>query len=136
MRMEQIQKAVSKLKEYGPHIICGDFNALRRADYPVEEWQRFEQFAAERGWDPREERVTTCMEGEHGYLDAFARAGEGEAHTFYLPPARIRLRLDFFYASARFPARFGLRRCWHGPTAASCHRPVLLELTMESGPAR
>ena len=70
-------------------------------------------------------KVTAFM-SEHNYVDTFLQVGNGDAHTFYLSPADMHLRLDFFYASADFPCR--ALSCWHGSTLASCHRPVLLEL--------
>eukprot|EP00238_Polyblepharides_amylifera_P007482 CAMPEP_0196592210 /NCGR_PEP_ID=MMETSP1081-20130531/72058_1 /TAXON_ID=36882 /ORGANISM="Pyramimonas amylifera, Strain CCMP720" /LENGTH=210 /DNA_ID=CAMNT_0041915821 /DNA_START=88 /DNA_END=717 /DNA_ORIENTATION=- len=80
MRTSQITKAVSLLREHAGqdgHILCGDFNAIRFADYSTEMWSKFLKFVEEREWDPREEQVCTYMR-ECGYLDTFLEVGQGE----------------------------------------------------------
>jgi ATP adenylyltransferase/5',5'''-P-1,P-4-tetraphosphate phosphorylase II len=45
-----------KAVEHTPtHLLLGDFNALRAADYTDVAWKGLCQFAEKAGWEPRQE---------------------------------------------------------------------------------
>ena len=135
-RMQQLQRALKVARaaagEGGP-VVCGDMNALVRNDYPDGDWQRLVTCAVQRGWEPREERVTTHLAAEEGLVDAFATAGQGDGATFHLRPADVWRRLDYVWLPPR--ALPWLRRCWvdqaaAAAAAASCHLPVLADFDL------
>ena len=100
-------------------IVCGDFNALRRADFSDVAWEELNAFVKGKGWEERSGQVHTAVT-ERGYYDAAivgidvfsallagkARAGlEGKPETTFrladaqeLADAQY-LRLDYVFLS-------------------------------------
>jgi endonuclease/exonuclease/phosphatase family metal-dependent hydrolase len=133
-RMRQLKRALEKARAAAGEcraVVCGDLNALVRADYPDDDWQRLVSCATQRGWEPRQELVTAHLASEEGLVDAFATAGEGDGYTFHLRPAEMWLRLDYVWLPAHTLP--WLKRCWVDKAAAatiSCHLPVLADLEL------
>lgn len=64
LRLAQVAEAVRRLRKLGPHVLCGDFNALRAADLPHHQWRDLVALAAKNGWEPRQERVMRYLLGK------------------------------------------------------------------------
>eukprot|EP00899_Mesostigma_viride_P004580 jgi/Mesvir1/14122/Mv07028-RA.1 len=125
VRLAQIDELRKHLPVETPHLICGDFNALTKADYApgtgpeTDKWAQLVNFANERGWEARREDVTQTIVRSWGYRDCFleavmSRQQDGGADevadssssypfTFLMPGVGFQLRIDYVYASPSFP---------------------------------
>ena len=131
VRLAQWSAAIAWLgRERGrPHVLIGDFNALAASDYPdatAVDSLRAQRDAA--GWPPPAfdliDRVLKT-----GYVDAFARAGEGAGATF--PSDAPHMRIDYVFLPEVWSGALVSCRRWEHPLApvASDHWPVLAEFT-------
>lgn len=64
VRMKQAKEAARRLRSCGPHVLCGDFNALLSRDFAPGAWARLNALAADNGWEPREDRVMRYLLGK------------------------------------------------------------------------
>ena len=136
-------------------IVCGDFNALRRADYPTEAWKELNAFVKAKGWEERSGQVHAAVT-ERGYSDAAigpitsgGLVGKPESRepetTFRLADAH-ELRLDYVFLSTSENCPFTYtgdgtdydataiwrsRRSTVFPLATSNHKPLSVECVLE-----
>ena len=140
-------------------IVCGDFNALRRADFSDVAWKELNAFVKGKGWEERSGQVHTAVT-KRGYIDAAdpaddvfsallagkARAGlAGKRETTFRLADAHELRLDYVFLSTSENCPFTYtgdvdygataiwrsRRCTVFPLATSNHRPVSVECVLE-----
>ena len=110
-----------------PHVLIGDFNALAASDYPNA--AALDSLRAQRaadGWPPPAfDLVDRVL--KTGYVDAFARAGEGAGATF--PSDAPHIRIDYVFLPEAWAGALVSCRRWEHPLvqAASDHLPVLAE---------
>jgi endonuclease/exonuclease/phosphatase family metal-dependent hydrolase len=108
-----------------PHVLIGDFNALAASDYP--DAVAVDNLRTQRdadGWPPPTFDLVDHVL-KTGYVDAFAKAGEGAGATF--PSVTPYIRIDYvFLPEAWAGALVSCQPC-HNPLAqaASDHLPVL-----------
>jgi len=120
------------------HVVMGDFNALRLADYtPASLAAVREGRAAHDREEPRGD-VTARMDAL-GYVDLVRLAHAGDLARYReslgapLPPALratcwVGTRVDYAWASAALLARYAVARAEHVATDASDHAAVVVEL--------
>ena len=110
-----------------PHVLIGDFNALAASDYPNA--AALDSLRAQRaadGWPPPAfDLVDRVL--KTGYVDAFARAGEGAGATF--PSDAPHMRIDYVFQPEAWADVLVSCRRWEHPLvpSASDHLPVLAE---------
>jgi endonuclease/exonuclease/phosphatase family metal-dependent hydrolase len=109
------------------HVLVGDFNALPISDYPNA--AAMDSLRAQRdadGWPPPAFDLTDRVL-KTGYVDAFARAGEGPGATF--PSDAPHIRIDYVFLPEVSAGALVSCRRWEHPLApaASDHLPVLAE---------
>jgi endonuclease/exonuclease/phosphatase family metal-dependent hydrolase len=129
IRLAQWSAATAWLgRERGrPHVLIGDFNALAGGDYSdaeAVESLRVQRDAA--GWpSPAFDLIDRVLKA--GYVDAFARSGEGAGATF--PSAAPLIRIDYVFLPEMLAQALVSCRRWEHPLvpSASDHRPVLAE---------
>lgn len=115
-----------------PHLIMGDFNAIRRWDFSgrEEEYSRLTQHAkgsnmtaGEHGPQVIEQMI------QHGYVDLMEQCGRPGQQSF-IPATDTALRIDYIFATPDLAAY--TRNCQIVQEAqgaeASDHRPVLVDL--------
>jgi endonuclease/exonuclease/phosphatase family metal-dependent hydrolase len=138
-RLEELDLLLAAADARAPeHVLMGDFNALRLADYPPAALAQVRAMrAANDKEEPRGEVIARL--DARGYLDAFrlARAGgrAGYAAALVAPPPEgapvtcwAGTRVDYVWATEALLARFALRAATHVPTAASDHAAVVIDL--------
>lgn len=77
-----------------PHVILGDFNALRRSDYTDDEWNTIARVRKESNWEAPRVDVTSTME-QSGYVDVLAMHNGRDI----VPTSRFNTRVDYIYAT-------------------------------------
>lgn len=90
-------------------IVCGDLNALRRADYGDAAWNEIARVRATNQWEaPASELLARIADA--GLRDAFVEAGEDPVEG----TCRYGTRIDYILHGPRFPGRFvpGSYRRW------------------------
>jgi len=60
-----------------PHLLLGDFNALKRSDYSPEEWQAVVAKHEAKGWSPPEGCLSLQLLLDAGYVDLFEASMPG-----------------------------------------------------------
>ena len=85
----------------GPLIVAGDLNALRRADYSLEQWASIQQSRIAGNWEPPVSLLTSHL-ADVGYRDAWVQAGEGPLEE----TCRYGTRIDYLLLSPDFPGDF------------------------------
>lgn len=68
-RLQQLHAVLSEVESWPGHVLLGDFNALRVADYSQAEWETLCSFAAKSGWEERREACYQLMM-QHKYRRA------------------------------------------------------------------
>lgn len=119
-----------------PHLLVGDLNAMKRADYTVDEWSALQERNVQRGWAPLEDsRALIALEAS-GYSDLLfeslassAGAASGAVGAPAAPslagrftaPRQPPVRIDFAYASRDWRDHLSLSResGGHGPEGAT-----------------
>lgn len=77
----------------GPHLLCGDFNALKRTDYDVDAWKDIAAVRRRNEWEaPRTDLLDRLLSVEVGYSDAADRYSTGDIRQ---PTCRFGTRIDY-----------------------------------------
>ncbi|CAK0788355.1 unnamed protein product [Prorocentrum cordatum] len=114
IQADSLLASVADLTGGLPHLLVGDLNAMKRADYTSEEWSALQERNAQRGWAPLEDsRALAALEAS-GYSDLLSEtlaspAGAASAAAAapaaplaagrFTAPRQPPVRIDFAYAS-------------------------------------
>lgn len=85
----------------GPSLVCGDLNALRRADYDAARWRAIAQARAHSDWEAPVEALTAAL-ARQGFRDAWSEAGAGMVEG----TCAYQTRVDYIMRSGDLPGRF------------------------------
>lgn len=96
-----LQWAKLRAQVPGEVIVCGDLNALRRADYSIEAWQAITLVRASNSWEPPASELTGRLDAQ-GFRDAWGEVGRGAVEG----TCRFGTRVDYILLSRGFPAAF------------------------------
>ena len=87
LRLEQLHEMLLFAEQFGPQILCGDFNSFARADCDDVQWQRIVDDATSKGWPAPPETTRTRDEMERrGYKDLFYCVDSAAEHPCDLSP--------------------------------------------------
>jgi endonuclease/exonuclease/phosphatase family metal-dependent hydrolase len=129
-RRDQMRHALDELAGLGrPLLLCGDLNALSRADYSDEHWAGLERRHAARGWAAPRDDDCLHMLRDRGFLDAFLHGRRAEQpHLYTAHVGEPIYRIDYCWADALFLRSFAVRGAWVNVDAAhSDHYPLIAE---------
>jgi len=110
-------------------IVCGDLNALRRADYTDEQWAAMSRLRAQNRWAPPESRFMDRLAAD-GFRDAWIEAGTGPME----PTCSYETRIDYVLLGPRFSGRFAPGSYARAPTMAnhlSDHALVVVDVLLD-----
>ena len=135
-QLEALRRALKR--RASTHLVMGDFNALRLADYAPPALETIRALRATNGREEPRGEVVAAMDG-WGYLDGFrlARAGSIDAYAAELasplPDGEISTcwvgtRIDYVWLSPAVLDASRVQRCFRMQSDASDHLPVVLDL--------
>jgi endonuclease/exonuclease/phosphatase family metal-dependent hydrolase len=110
-------------------IVCGDLNALRRADYTDDQWMAMARHRAESQWPAPESRLMERL-AEDGFRDGWLEAGTGKMEG----TCSYQTRIDYVLLGPRFSGSFLPASYCLAPTMAnnlSDHSLVLVEVALD-----
>ena len=116
--------------EHGPHVVCGDFNALAPGER-LEAW-RFPRWIQAMIWVSGRDIARSTIEAMHaaGYEDGFRRMHPGDTGWTF-PVWDPQVRLDYAFVPREHAERIARCEVVREPAevkAASDHLPLLVEL--------
>lgn len=132
LRLQQLDKlGLAMEQRAAAHLVMGDFNALRLADYSPAVLDSVRAMRARNGREEPLGEVVARMDA-WGYLDGF-RAARGGGLAEPLPEGEIATcwagtRIDYVWLSPALAEGCRVRRCWRVESDASDHLPVVLEI--------
>lgn len=96
-RLKEWQKLQHVLPSDKPHILLGDFNAIRRSDYTEEQWQNIINSRAESHWEaPQTEIIGKII--ERNYSDVLSD------FKAVVPTCKFDTRVDYIFTYGFTPA--------------------------------
>ncbi|XP_040579921.1 uncharacterized protein [Lepeophtheirus salmonis] len=103
-------------------IWLGDFNALTREDYNLEEWNNLSLVRANNRWESPQVEFMNHFRGELGLIDIWAECGSPRP----LGTCRFDTRIDYILASTSFLAHFNIIKFDIVDSNASDHRMIYI----------
>eukprot|EP01116_Phalansterium_solitarium_P016414 TRINITY_DN3817_c0_g4_i2.p1 TRINITY_DN3817_c0_g4~~TRINITY_DN3817_c0_g4_i2.p1 ORF type:complete len:294 (+),score=67.56 TRINITY_DN3817_c0_g4_i2:52-933(+) len=120
LRIKQLEIALNAIDHSRPHVLMGDFNALKRADYTGARWQEITDRRRRNGWELPATGFIELLESR-GYVDCCAERGTD------LKTCWAGTRIDYIYCSSDLGAAVKSHRILSDVTLSD-HSPVVVEL--------
>jgi len=104
-----------------PHLLLGDFNALKRSDYTESEWEHIAQVRKASGWESPKVELVETLERVGCYVDLL-----GTNTELVVPTSRFDTRVDYIFATADVVCQAA--SVVVSPLNESDHKPIVVRI--------
>lgn len=126
-RLEQLEfirkNVLNTITDSNYHLMCGDFNALTKEDYSVEEFEQVTLVRSRNSWETPKMDLTKKVK-ELEFTDAWEKAGKPRP----LKTCRFNTRIDYVYLTKPLEERLKKLDVCHVDDSASDHNMVVANL--------
>ena len=117
---KEIYRKSIEIRQNTSHILAGDFNALTKTDYEMEDWNEICKIRDLNSWEKPKIELTNMI-GKLGYFDTWTLAGKPKP----IKTCRFDTHIDYVFANAMFLANYKVASVLHLDDPASDHNMVI-----------